>query len=410
MRHQIPMINGPVPTLRQNAPKFWNVISNDDGDTAEIVMYGDVCSAQPTDWWTGEAVPGMFITPEGFMEDLAAVRNKANITIRLNSGGGDLYTGIAIHDALKGLSGHKTVIIEGIAASAASVIACAGDDVQLHRGSTIMIHGVAAKYRDYMTIAGLKQAIKQIDAAEQAVANIYHAKTGIEMETLRNMMTRETWMVGQEAVEKGFANTLLDDDGPEMSLSADRKVLLVAGVRHDVSFFHSIPGDIPVKTDVPAGKPAGTNKNTPVNNAGGKQKEAKPMTEQELRAQYPELVASIEAAAAAAARTEAVTAERERLQAIESIEAQIGDSELIAQAKYGDNPCTAAELALAAMQKQAKQGADFLGKLGNDAKNSGTAKVTGDPNGGNADEGDDDETEFNGFVNAYKNMTGGKRA
>lgn len=404
--HRLKLINGPAPAPAGRAPKFWNVISGDDGSSAEITMYGDVVTAQPVDWWTGLPEPGMFITPEGFLEDLAAVRDRENITIRLNSGGGDLYTGIAIHDALKGLKGHKTVVIEGIAASAASVIACAGDDVQLHRGSTIMIHGVKGLYRDYMAIADLKQAIKQIDAAEQAVAEIYHAKTGIETDTLRSMMTRETWMIGQDAIDKGFANTLLDDDGPEMTLSADRKVLLVAGIRHDASYFQRIPGGIPVNyPEVPAGTPAGTYNNTPVN-AGGKQKEVKPMTEQEIRAQYPEIVASIEAAA----RSAAITDERARLQAIDAIEAQIGDRDLVAAAKYGDKACTAAELALAAMQKQAAQGAAFLGKLGSDAQNSGADGVHGNPNGGNADEGHDDEAELAGIINAYKNITGGTRA
>lgn len=134
MRARIPLINGPAPTAKP-AQKFWNVVSAADGDAAEITMYGDVCAQQPVDWWTGEPEPGMYITPEGFLDDLAQIKDKGQITIKLNSCGGDLYTGIAIHNALKGLKGHKTVIVEGIAASAASVIACAGDDVQVYPGS-----------------------------------------------------------------------------------------------------------------------------------------------------------------------------------------------------------------------------------------------------------------------------------
>ena len=132
------------------------------------------------------------------------------------------------------------------------------------------------------------------------------------------------------------------------------------------------------------------------------------MTEQELRAQHPELVASIERAAVEAARTEIVNTERARLQAIESIEAQIGDAQLIADAKYGENACDAAQLALKAMQKQAAQGTAFLNGLKNDANNSGAASVTSNPNGGNSDEGDD-KAEFDGIVNAYKSITGGRK-
>ena len=110
--------------------KFWNVASIGD-DEGEIPLYGDVVSRQPVDWWTGEPEPGLYIAPESFMEDLAAVKGKSNITIKINSCGGDLYTGIAIHNAIKGLTGHKVVVVEGIAASAASVIT-QGADISIH--------------------------------------------------------------------------------------------------------------------------------------------------------------------------------------------------------------------------------------------------------------------------------------
>ena len=408
MRSMNPLINGPAPAV-QTAQKFWNVVDLADEDAAEITMYGDVLAQQPIDWWTGEPEPGMYITPEGFLDDLAQVKDKSQITIKLNSCGGDLYTGIAIHNALKGLKGHKTVIVEGIAASAASVIACAGDDVQVYPGSMIMIHGVAGMFWDYMTIGDLKQAIKGFDAAEQAIAEIYHAKTGADTDTLRNMMTKETWMVGQTAVDKGFANTLLGDEGPAMTLSADKKVLLVAGVRHDVKAFRNIPGAIPVNEGEPAAPAAGTNNKRPTNKAGNNKGGNNPMTEQEIRAQFPELVASIERAAVEAARPEIIASERSRLQAIESIEAQIGDAQLIADAKYSENACDAAQLALKAMQKQAAQGTAHLAAVKNDAANSGTTEVSGNPNGGNSDEGDDEAAEFDGIVNAYKSISGGKR-
>ena len=85
----------PAAAPTATATKFWNVATVGD-DEAEITLYGDVMSRQPTDWWTGEPEPGLYITPEGFMEDLAAVKDKGHITVKLNSCGGDLYTGIAI--------------------------------------------------------------------------------------------------------------------------------------------------------------------------------------------------------------------------------------------------------------------------------------------------------------------------
>ena len=133
------------------------------------------------------------------------------------------------------------------------------------------------------------------------------------------------------------------------------------------------------------------------------------MTEQELRAQHPELVASIERAAVENARTEIVATERTRLQEIESIEAQIGDAQLIADAKYGENACNAAQLALQAMQKQAKQGAAHLANVATDAAASGVEAVTSAPNGGNSDNGTDDKAEFDGIANAYKSISGGRK-
>lgn len=380
--------------------RFWNVITNDGEDSAEITMYGDVCESQPRDFWTGEKLEGQYITPEGFAEDLATIKGKSKITIKLNSCGGDLYTGIAIHNALKGLTGRKTVIVEGIAASAASVIACAGDDVQVYPGSLVMIHGVAGLIFDYMTLGDLKKAVKAFDADERAVAEIYKAKTGIEVETLRNMMTNETWMTGSQAIEKGFADTLLGSGNePKMQMSADRRVMMVAGVRHDVHAFRNIPGNIPIFNETDAASVTAGNKNkTEVTN----------MTEKELREQYPDIVASIEKTAADNARTEATAAERARLKGIESIEAQIGDKSLVQNAKYGDTPCDAAQLALAAMQAQSKLGSAFLQKMEADSSASGADEVAGKPNGGNADDGDETAAVVANAVKAYQKTKGGK--
>lgn len=383
------------------ACKFWNVVTKDDADSAEITLYGDVLDSVPRDWWTNEVIEGQYITPEGFMDDLAAVRGKSEVVIKLNSCGGDVYTGIAIHNALKGLSGHKTVIVEGLAASAASVIACAGDEVQVYPGSIIMIHGVSTMFVDWMTLADLKKAVKSVDSVERALAAIYSAKTGIEEDTLRSMMSNELWMTGAQAVEKGFADTLLGDNGLTASVSADKHMLLVAGVRHDVRAFRNIPGDIPVIKETDAEPVTAGNKN--------QNQEVIQMTEQELRVQHPELVAQIESAAMERARTEAAAAERKRIQDIESIEAQIADKGLIDAAKYGEKPCDAAQLALMAMRRNAQLGQTFLNGLEKDAEVSGTQTVASVPNGGNPDEGESETAKLmaNAFA-AYKAMKGGK--
>ncbi|HIS32254.1 MAG TPA: Clp protease ClpP [Candidatus Limivivens intestinipullorum] len=392
------------------ATKFWNVASVSE-DEGEIILYGDVMSQRPIDWWTGEPEPGLYITPEGFMEDLAAVKNKAHITVKLNSCGGDLYTGIAIHNALKTLSGNVNVVVEGIAASAASVIMCAGDTVTVYPCSLIMIHGVSVMLSDSLNIQDMKQLIKGMDASEKAVAEIYDAKTGLGVDTLRNMMTKETWMTGREALDKGFADALKEDEEePSMSMSADRKVLYVNGVGHNVEGLHNIPGSIPIqKSAKPARRPAANMR--PTNKAAKTEGGKHHMTLEELRAQEPELVSQIEQEARNAAQTQttdAVTAERRRLADIDSIAASIPDQQLVHDAKYGDKPCTAQELCFRVMQQSAASGQQFLKNYTADGAASGAAKVGAAPNGGTpATKEEQDAADIQAVVAAYNASKGG---
>lgn len=408
---------GPAPAAaRQTAatPKFWNMASVSD-DEGEITLYGDVMSQQPVDWWTGEPEPGLYITPEGFMEDLAAVKDKSKITVKLNSCGGDLYTGIAIHNALKALSGKVNVVVEGIAASAASVIMCAGDTVTVYPGSLVMIHGVSVMLWDYLNIQDMKQLIKGMDASERAVAEIYSAKTGIATDTLRSMMTKETWLTGSEALEKGFADELVKTmEGPDMSMSADKKVLMVNGVRHNIEGLHNVPGTIPVAAHAhatpPAAKP-GVNKK-PTANAANTNEGGNHMTPEEMRAAHPEAVAQIEQAAVNAAQTQAnadaVAAERQRLAAIDSIAASIPDQQLVHDAKYGDNPCTAQELCFRVMQQSAAAGQQFLANYKADGAASGAGTVGAAPNGGAlVNKQEQDAADIQAVVAAYNKTKGG---
>ncbi len=398
---------------RGTATKFWNMANIGD-DEAEITLYGDVMSKQPTDWWTGEPEPGLYITPEGFMEDLEAVKDKGHITVKLNSCGGDLYTGIAIHNALKTLSGEVNVVVEGIAASAASVIMCAGDTVTVYPGSLIMIHGVSIFVWDALNIQDMKQLINGMDASERAVAAIYNEKTGIAEYTLRGMMKKETWLTGREAMEKGFADILLEnEEDPEMSMSYDRKVLYVNGISHNVEGLRHIPGTIPVQKSVkPAARPATNIRPT---NQAAKQKGGKHhMTLEELKAQEPDLVSQIEQDATKAAQAqiniEAVAAERKRIADIDSIAASIPDQQLIHDAKYGDNPCTAQELCFRVMQQSAMSGQQFLANYEKDGADSGARSVGAAPNGGApASQEEQDAADIKAVVDIYNKTKGGIR-
>lgn len=377
-------------------PKFWNIVSAEDTDSAEITMYGDIVSRRPRDWWTGEEIDGQFITPEEFAEDLERIKGKSRITVKINSSGGEVYTAIAIHNALRALTGHKTVIVEGIAASAASVIMCAGDEVQVYPGSIVMIHGVRGWFDECMTLPEVRKAAKMMDATEKAMAAIYATKTGLTEEELRKLMFAETWMTGQQAIERKFADTLIDGAPVQAALSADKHVLLVAGIRHDIRDCRNIPNNIPIDSAA-APVTAGYTKN---------KEEVIQMTEKELREQNADLVAQIEAAAEARATAKAAADERARIRDIETIEGQIADKTLVYEAKYGDNPQTAEKLALAAMKAQAAMGAAMIGQMEKDDNDSGAAKVKVPANGGNADNGDAAKAALEGGLAAYKKMKG----
>ena len=403
----------PAAAPTATATKFWNVATVGD-DEAEITLYGDVMSRQPTDWWTGEPEPGLYITPEGFMEDLATVKDKGRVTVKLNSCGGDLYTGIAIHNALKALSGEVNVVVEGIAASAASVIMCAGDTVTVYPGSLVMIHGVSVVLWDSLNIQDMKQLIKGMDASERAVAEIYDGKTGLGVDTLRSMMTKETWMTGREALEKGFADAIKEDeDDPDMSMSRDRKVLYVNGIGHNVEGLRNIPGTIPIqKSAKPAARPAANKR--PTNKAAKPEGGKNHMTLEELKAQEPDLVSQIEQAATNAAKAQAsadaVTAERQRLADIDSIAASIPDQQLVHDAKYGENPCTAQELCFRVMQQSAASGQNFLANYEADGAASGVGDVGAAPNGGaGVNQEEQDAADIQAVVAAYNQTKGGMK-
>lgn len=360
--------------------KMWNMASVSE-DEGEIVLYGDIESQQPTDWWTGEPVPGLFITPEGFMEDLETVKGKSKITVKLNSCGGDLYTGIAIHNAIKALSADVTVVVEGIAASAASIIMCAGSKVQVYPGSIVMIHEPACTVVDYCNKDDLKQIIKMLDAGIDAAAAVYNDKTGLEVDALKTMMHKETWMTGREAIDKGFADELISGDVDTTFLEANgKKVLMVAGIKHDAKGFH-IPESLMVNR-ISAADESDAEINKPGDITGALEEGG--TTEmfnsvEELKAAMPELVSQIEASAAEAAVKaaveEAVSAERARQKSIDEISASIADAELVNDAKY-EHPCSAEELAFTALKKQAQLGATMLTKMSSDNRESGAQDIT----------------------------------
>lgn len=366
-----------------------------DGDTAEITMYGEIVEQQPTDWW-GEPIEGEFITQSEFLEDLKSIEGAKTIIIRMNSIGGDAGVAILIHNRLRELAakGKKLIcIVDGMAMSGGSLIMCACDTVRVNPSSIIMIHKCVHLLFGWYNADELRQIADSNDAWDKAQVSIYKRKTNLSETVIKHMMAETTYMTGKEAVDKGFADELLDDAEPvSIAASADRSTIYVNG--RAIRLMSPLPSKLPeyIQTVNPgANAPVKTNNNMPAETGseeGGNVTMAK--TIEELRAEYPELVKQIEAEAKAAASADqkaaeqkavndAVQAERKRLQEIDEIASAISDPDLVKEAKYGEKACSAQELAFRAMQMQAKQGKQFLDNLKDDYNASGANNVKAVP-------------------------------
>ena len=160
-------------------------------------------------------------TPNDVLNALPTDNSPVEVVI--NSGGGDVYSGSEIYTALKDYPGTVTVKIVGIAASAASVIAMAGDRVLISPTAQIMIHNVASVAQgDYRVMKHEAEVLKNYN---KSIANAYMLKTGLSQEELLNLMDKETWLNAQQAKEKGFVDEIMFDEGNRLVASVQVGVL-----------------------------------------------------------------------------------------------------------------------------------------------------------------------------------------
>lgn len=170
--------------------------------------------------WYGDGVTASRIA--------AALRSigGADVNVNINSPGGDMFEGLAIYNLLREYEGKVTVKVLGLAASAASIIAMAGDEVQIGRGAFLMIHNcwVYAMGNRH----DLAQVAADMEPFDKAMNDIYGTRTGLSSEAIEAMMNAETYIGGSDAVEKGFADRLLaaDEiaDGDDSPAAALRKL------------------------------------------------------------------------------------------------------------------------------------------------------------------------------------------
>lgn len=184
--------------------KFWNwksvnVTNSETGlDTVERTLYLDGAIAEES-WFDDDVTPALF---KAELE-----KGSGDITVWINSPGGDCFAAAQIYNMLKDYTGKVTVKIDGIAASAASVIAMAGDVVQISPVGMLMIHNPSTiSWGDHKE---MQKAIEMLDECKESIINAYELKTGLSRNRLSKLMDEETWMNANKALELGFADEII---------------------------------------------------------------------------------------------------------------------------------------------------------------------------------------------------------
>ena len=173
--------------------------------TNEVTASGHVLtlsgSVRKKAWYDDENTE--YINIEAISDSLEDV--DGDITIRLNSGGGDVFEGIEVYNYLKSLDNHITIEVTALAASAASIIAMAGDEIKMCTGSTMMVH--EASTIAWGNKADIQKVLNSLDTIDESLVSIYAERTGADKETINGWIEGETWFTADEAIKVGLADS-----------------------------------------------------------------------------------------------------------------------------------------------------------------------------------------------------------
>lgn len=378
------------PPEEQSKTPFWEFKNSADNDEATLYVYGDIVTYDLDGWNYPDDV-----VPNKFKNDLNALGDVKTIHVRINSNGGSVFAAYAIMNLLKN---HKAKVItynDGIAASAATIIAMAGEKIVTALGSIWMIHLPSLRMWGSYNSNDLIKMSETLDTITQSMTDIYHAKTGIEKAELESMLKEETWLTGTQAVEKGFAdemtemevvaylnedkktaffNSLQVDMSQVKNKTALEKLLPSdSGKQSGVSVNSKLQGDL-LKESIASffqeyakNNPQVPTQTVPDNHAEVKtlnnnETEESIMDLNELKAKHPDIYN----AAKQEGVQEGVTAERGRIKGIEDISLP-GMEAIAAQAKF-DSGITASEFAIAMIKAQKEKGLEYFKDAQADAK------------------------------------------
>lgn len=189
--------------------KFWEIINKAD-NTAEIRIYGDIVGRKA--WYD----IGPSVDPVGFADDLAKLENRP-VTIRVNSNGGNVFAAQTIANNLRTYKGMTTAVVDGLAASAATIIVMAARKIIMPIGSMMMIHDPMVQINEAMNEEELQRCIDMLRPVKTSLVKSYLERSNLSKDKLAAMMKATTWLTAEECLDIGFADEIQGEVKPVMN-------------------------------------------------------------------------------------------------------------------------------------------------------------------------------------------------
>ena len=333
--------------------KFWNVMKNEEEKSAELIMYGSI--GHDEDWDD--------ISDKAFKQDIENLGDVENITLHINSPGGSVFSAIAIANTLKNHKAKVTANIDGIAASAATIITSACDVVRMPKNAHFMIHNPMTFA--YGNNQDMEKTLNMLNKVKDSIIETYLYKSNTDKKTLSELMNEETWMDAETAKGYGFIDEIIDEEIEEEIIE---NKLIINNMAFDISKFKNFK----------AGKANKIQNPTVTNNFENNKKEEEKMTLEELKNKFPELYDQV----FNEGKEAGISKENERMKAIDEMKIS-NYPDLVENAKYTEK-IEANELAMKILKKQNEEKAEKLEGLKNEsqsnfippAANNGTEEKT----------------------------------
>ena len=358
--------------------KFWNVMKNDEEKSAELILYGSIGSDE---YWDD-------ISDKAFKQDIENLGDVENIILHINSPGGSVFSAVAIANTLKNHKAKITANIDGLAASAATIITSACDTVKMPKNALFMVHNPITFA--YGNNQDMQKTLEMLNKVKNSIIETYLNKAKTDKETLSELMDNETWMSAEEAKEYGFIDEILDEN---VEKEVIENKLIINNMAFDISRFKNFkekknqePRVINISVNSTGNPEEIADKFRDILNSTENQKnEGGNMTLEELKNKFPELYNQI----FNEGKEAGITKERERMREIDNLDVS-NYSELVENAKYNE-PVEASVLAVNILNKQKEERIQKLQNIKNDSQNNFTPPV---PNNGTAE--NNEEKKFMG--------------